>query len=83
MVKLVLLQLSLGIGGKPLSFAPHGWKSIMDMRLLGLEYESEWVTSGQLEKELPERFGLEKVTIPVSWTKPMHVIAIVSNVARD
>jgi hypothetical protein len=66
MVKLVLLQLSLGVGGKPLSFAPHVWKTLLDLRLLDVPFEDEWVTSAQLESELPKRFGLEKVTIPVS-----------------
>lgn len=65
MVKLTLLQLSLGVGGGPLAFAPHIWKTVMDMRLLGISYDTEFVVSAQLEKELPERFGLEKVTIPV------------------
>lgn len=37
----------------------------MDMRLLGVSYATEFVVSAQLEKELPQRFGLEKVTIPV------------------
>ena len=65
MPKLTLLQLSLGVGGKPLAFAPHVWKTILDLRLLNVEYEVEYVVSAQLEMELPERFGLKKVTIPV------------------
>lgn len=66
MVQLTLLQLSLGIGGKPLAFAPHIWKTLLDLRILGVEYKEEFVVSAQLEKELPERFGLSKVTIPAS-----------------
>lgn len=66
MVKMTLLQLSLGVGGKPLAFAPHIWKTLLDLRTLGIRYEEEFVVSAQLEKELPERFGLEKVTIPAS-----------------
>lgn len=66
MVQLTLLQLSLGVGGKPLAFAPHIWKTLLDLRTLEVEYREEFVVSAQLEKELPERFGLEKVTIPAS-----------------
>lgn len=68
MVQLTLLQLSLGVGGKPLAFAPHIWKTLLDLRMLGVEYKEEFVVSAQLEKELPERFGLPKVTIPASNT---------------
>lgn len=64
MPRLTLLQLSLGVGGKPLAFAPHIWKTLLDLRTLGLDYAEEFVVSAQLEKELPERFGLPKVTIP-------------------
>lgn len=75
MPKLTLLQLSLGVGGQPLAFAPHIWKTILDLRLLKVDYEVEYVVSAQLEKELPERFGLEKVTIPVCSAlnlRPIH-----------
>lgn len=78
MPKLKLLQLSLGVGGKPLAFAPHIWKTILDLRLLKVDYEVEFVVSAQLETELPKRFGLEKVTIPVC-----PVVAYMLNITPD
>lgn len=65
-MKLTLLQLSMGVGGESLRFAPHVWKAILPLRLLGVPYETEFVVSAQLEEELPRRFGLRKITIPVS-----------------
>lgn len=48
-----------------MSFAPHGWKTVLDLRYLKLPYETVYVTLAELRTKLPGELGLEKVTVPV------------------
>ncbi|WVQ78497.1 hypothetical protein IAT38_000583 [Cryptococcus sp. DSM 104549] len=47
-----------------MSFAPHGWKSILALRYLGVPYKPVYVTLPELREVLPKKFGLPKVTLP-------------------
>lgn len=63
--QLTLLQMSMGRGSEPLAFAPHIWKSLLPLRLLEVEFTTEFYVSAQLEQELPQKLSLPKVTLPV------------------
>nr|XP_031864421.1 uncharacterized protein CI109_000335 [Kwoniella shandongensis]KAA5531493.1 hypothetical protein CI109_000335 [Kwoniella shandongensis] len=47
-----------------MSFAPHGWKAVLPLRYLGVDYETVYVTLSELREVLPRTFGLPQVTIP-------------------
>lgn len=49
----------------PMSMAPHVWKTLLPLRRLGVEFKRELVTLTQLREELPQKLGVEKVTLPV------------------
>jgi hypothetical protein len=50
----------------PMSFAPHGWKTLLDLRYLQVKFDTRYVTLAELRGHLPTELGVEKVTIPVS-----------------
>jgi hypothetical protein len=71
----------VGAKGDTVNFSPHVWKTKIDLacvgrillirslirvyRILGLEYEEEGNTFKQINSELREKFGKEKVTVPL------------------
>ncbi|ORY25839.1 hypothetical protein BCR39DRAFT_542980 [Naematelia encephala] len=54
---------------RPMSFAPHGWKTVLPLRYLNVPYETVYVTLAELRQVLPKTFGMEKVTLPLLVVK--------------
>lgn len=46
-------------------FAPNAWKTVLDLRLLGIDFNTELASLAQGREELPSRLGCPKVTFPV------------------
>ncbi|KAK0465011.1 uncharacterized protein EV420DRAFT_1617800 [Desarmillaria tabescens] len=61
---LTLIQLCL-FPERPMSFAPHVWKTLLPFRFFGVCFKTEFVTLSELREDLPGRFGLPEVTLPV------------------
>lgn len=55
----------------PMSMTPHVWKALLPLRMFNVKFKRELVTLTQLREELPEKFGLEKVTVPVCVVRPI------------
>ncbi|KAK4688130.1 hypothetical protein P7C73_g1981, partial [Tremellales sp. Uapishka_1] len=49
---------------RPMSFAPHGWKTLLPLRYLNVRHDIIYVTLAELREELPAKFHLPKVTLP-------------------
>lgn len=52
-----------------LTAAPHGWKSLLELRLLDIPFTPKRITLVQLRDDMPGIFGPDRVTVPVSETR--------------
>lgn len=70
--ELILYQISVDGPGPELdllSCAPHGWKPLLELRLLDLPFTPKRVTLVQLRDDMPKVFGPERVTVPILIVK--------------
>lgn len=63
---LTLLRLRI-LPDQPCKFAPNVWKTILDLRLLEIEFRVQLVSLAQAKEELPKQLGRSNVFMPVSF----------------